>query len=177
MPQLCPTTGHPRAASASAHPTLYAQIPSHVKKNIGLREEAQETELRREAQAEVEELWQTAQDHLVAKLIGPHVTAFARQFFVAMNGPREQSMTWPQFVRGMEERLCQFDIERLMQLYPKDDPERNANLRKAIDLHKAIVSKATDEGLHVMNVAFLVAVIGGLAALAFVTMRNRKVAR
>eukprot|EP00946_MAST-07B_sp_MAST-7B-sp1_P002562 g2562.t1 len=67
--------------------------------------------------------------------------------------------------------------ERLMQLYPKDDPERNANLRKAIDLHKAIVSKATDEGLHVMNVAFLVAVIGGLAALAFVTMRNRKVAR
>ena len=67
--------------------------------------------------------------------------------------------------------------QRLIQLFPKDDPERKANLRKAIDLHKAIRSKATEEGWHVMNTAFLVAIVGGLAAFAFVSLRNRKAGR
>jgi len=68
------------------------QISTEVRKNIAAREEAREGELRLEAGAHVDELWQKAQEHLLAKLIGPHVTAFARHFFVAMNGPKDGSI-------------------------------------------------------------------------------------
>ena len=66
--------------------------------------------------------------------------------------------------------------QRLIQLYPKEDPERNSNLRKAIDLHKSIRSKATEEGWHVMNSIFVAGILG-VATAAFAMIRYKRLQR
>ena len=58
---------------------------------------------------------------------------------------------------------CRRHAHMLIQAYPKSDPERNSNLRKAIELHKQVRNKTTESGWKVASQLFvsgLVAAIG-----------------
>lgn len=59
----------------------------------------------------------------------------------------------------------------LIQAYPKTDPERNSNLRKAIELHRQVRTKTTESGWKITSQMF---VAGLVAALGVVAMQHSR---
>ena len=72
-------------------------------------------------------------------------------------------------------RLGEFNNARkhaltLIKLYPRTDPERNENLKKAIALHKKIRAEISSRGMKFMGTMWFVGVI---AVFGFIAYRNR----
>jgi hypothetical protein len=66
---------------------------------------------------------------------------------------------------------CRRHAHMLIQAYPKTDPERNSNLRKAIELHRQVRTKTTESGWKITSQMF---VAGLVAALGVVAMQHSR---
>ena len=78
------------------------------------------------------------------------------------------------YLRQGDYARCRQHAHMLMQAYPKSDPERNANLRKAIELHKQVRNKTTEEGWRVAGFAWVAGLLAaGIGAYAMSKKRSR----
>ena len=48
----------------------------------------------------------------------------------------------------------------LIKLYPRSDPERNENLKKAIELHKSLRSEVQNRSMNFIGALWIVGMIG-----------------
>tara|TARA_B100000780_G_C20899905_1_gene358147 strand:- start:200 stop:700 length:501 start_codon:yes stop_codon:yes gene_type:complete len=60
---------------------------------------------------------------------------------------------------------CRQHAHMLMQAYPKADPERNANLKKAIELHKVVRNKTTESSWSSLNATFILGIVTALGVI------------
>ena len=60
---------------------------------------------------------------------------------------------------------CRQHAHMLMQAYPKADPERNANLKKAIELHKVVRNKTTESSWNSLNTTFILGIVTALGVI------------
>ena len=60
---------------------------------------------------------------------------------------------------------CRQHAHMLMQAYPKADPERNANLKKAIELHKVVRNKTTESSWSSLNTTFILGIVTALGVI------------
>lgn len=60
---------------------------------------------------------------------------------------------------------CRQHAHMLMQAYPKADPERNANLKKAIELHKVVRNKTTESSWNSLNATFILGIVTALGVI------------
>ena len=58
----------------------------------------------------------------------------------------------------------------LIKLYPRSDPERNENLKKAIELHKSLRSEVQNRSMNFIGALWIV---GIAVAVSFIAYHNR----
>ena len=76
------------------------------------------------------------------------------------------------YLRMGDYQKCRQHAHMLMQAYPKADPERNENLRKAIELHKEVRTQTTESGWRVASFAWCAGLVAAFGVVAF--KRSRK---
>ena len=75
------------------------------------------------------------------------------------------------YLRLGEFKKCRRHALMLITLYPKSDPERNANLRKAIELHRQVRGKTEESGWKVASQVFVVGLF--VAGIVIALQRRR----
>jgi hypothetical protein len=76
------------------------------------------------------------------------------------------------YLRMGDYQKCRQHAHMLMQAYPQKDPERNSNLRKAIELHRTVRNKTTESGWSVANFVWCAGLVTALGVIAIRQSRS-----